>query len=196
MSRAESAPLALNNSLAVAEPRVLSRSRAMKKSRTRPVESDDMFFDREMPERRIRPDRETYAAITENPLRDPMREPLSTFSVDVDTASYANVRRFLNSGQRPPKHAVRIEELINYFSYDDPAPTGDDPFSVSLEAAASPWHADRLVVRIGLKAKDIDRGERPASNLVFLVDVSGSMSAVNKLPLVKQSLKMLVRELS
>ena len=196
MSRAESAPLALNNSLAVAEPRALSRSRAMTKSKTRTVESEDMFFDREMPERHFRPNRESYAAISENPLRDPMQEPLSTFSVDVDTASYANVRRFLNSGRRPPKNAVRIEELINYFSYDDPAPTGDDPFAVSLEAASSPWHADRLVVRIGLKAKDIDRGERPAGNLVFLVDVSGSMSAANKLPLVKQSLKMLVRELS
>ena len=196
MGRAESAPLALNNSLAVAEPRALSRSRAMKKSKTRVIESDDMFFDREVPQRHFQPNRETYAAISENPLRDPLQEPLSTFSVDVDTASYANVRRFLNSGRRPPKNAVRIEELINYFSYDDPAPTGDDPFAVSLEAAASPWHADRLVVRIGLKAKDIDRGERPAGNLVFLVDVSGSMSAANKLPLVKQSLKMLVRELS
>ena len=196
MGMAESAPLALNNSLAVAEPRALSRSRAMKKSKTRTVESDDMFFEREVPKRHFQPNRESYAAITENPLRDPMQEPLSTFSVDVDTASYANVRRFLNSGRRPPKNAVRIEELINYFSYDDPAPTGDEPFAVSLEAAASPWHADRLVVRIGLKAKDIDRGERPAGNLVFLVDVSGSMSAANKLPLVKQSLKMLVRELS
>ena len=196
MGRAESAPLALNNSLAVAEPRALSRSRAMKKSKTRVIESDDMFFDREVPQRHFQPNRETYAAISENPLRDPLQEPLSTFSVDVDTASYANVRRFLNSGRRPPKNAVRIEELINYFSYDDPAATGDDPFTVSLEAAASPWHADRLVVRIGLKAKDIDRGERPAGNLVFLVDVSGSMSAANKLPLVKQSLKMLVRELS
>jgi Ca-activated chloride channel family protein len=155
-----------------------------------------MFFEREVPKRHFQPNRESYAAISENPLRDPMQEPLSTFSVDVDTASYANVRRFLNSGRRPPKNAVRIEELINYFSYDDPAPTGDDPFAVSLESAASPWHADRLVVRIGLKAKDIDRGERPAGNLVFLVDVSGSMSAANKLPLVKQSLKMLVRELS
>ena len=196
MGMAESAPLALNNSLAVAEPRALSRSRAMKKSKTRTVESDDMFFERKVPKRHFQPNRETYAAISENPLRDPMQEPLSTFSVDVDTASYANVRRFLNSGRRPPENAVRIEELINYFSYDDPAPTGDDPFAVSLEAAASPWHADRLVVRIGLKAKDIDRGERPAGNLVFLVDVSGSMSAANKLPLVKQSLKMLVRELS
>ena len=137
--------MALNNSLAVTEPRSLSRSRAMKKSKTRVIESEDMSFGREMPgrelsERHVRPNRETYAAISENPLRDPMREPLSTFSVDVDTASYANVRRFLNSGRRPPKNAVRIEELINYFSYDDPAPAGDDPFAVSLEAAASPWH--------------------------------------------------------
>ena len=141
------------------------------------------------------PSGETYAPIIENRLRDPLTEPLSTFSVDVDTASYANVRRFLTSGRRPPRDAVRIEELINYFSYDDPAPTGDDPFAVSLEAAASPWHTDRLVVRIGLKARDIDRRERPAGNLVFLVDVSGSMSAANKLPLVKQSLKLLVNEL-
>ncbi|MBT7727536.1 MAG: VWA domain-containing protein [Planctomycetaceae bacterium] len=155
-----------------------------------------MLSHREHPLPRFRSNGETYAAITENPLRDPIREPLSTFSVDVDTASYANVRRFLNSGRRPPRNAVRIEELVNYFSYDDPAPTGDDPFAVSLEAASSPWHADRLVVRIGLKARDIDRRERPAGNLVFLVDVSGSMSAANKLPLVKQSLKMLVRELS
>jgi secreted protein with Ig-like and vWFA domain len=138
---------------------------------------------------------EEYAPIVENPLRNPLTEPLSTFSVDVDTASYANVRRFLTSGRRPPRDAVRIEELINYFSYDDPAPTGDDPFAVSLEAAASPWHVDRLVVRVGLKARDIDRRERPAGNLVFLVDVSGSMSAANKLPLVKQSLKLLVGEL-
>lgn len=144
---------------------------------------------------RPQPDRETYATIIENPIRDPLTEPLSTFSVDVDTASYANVRRFLTSGRQPPQNAVRIEELINYFSYDDPAPTGEDPFAVSLEAAASPWHADRLVVRIGLKARDVDRRERPSGNLVFLVDVSGSMSATNKLPLVKQSLKLLVNEL-
>ncbi len=160
------------------------------------IDSDDRLSHREHPLPRFRSNGETYAAITENPLRDPIREPLSTFSIDVDTASYANVRRFLNSGRRPPKNAVRIEELVNYFSYDDPAPTGNDPFAVSLEAASSPWHADRLVVRIGLKARDIDRRERPAGNLVFLVDVSGSMSAANKLPLVKQSLKMLVRELS
>ena len=195
-ARAESSSMSLNNSPGRAAPRSLSRGKEKIASKKRIVEFEDFYFGRDLPEGHVRPNRETYAAITENPLRDPMREPLSTFSVDVDTASYANVRRFLNSGRRPPKNAVRIEELINYFSYDDPAPTGDDPFAVSLEAAASPWHADRLVVRIGLKAKDIDRGERPAGNLVFLVDVSGSMSAANKLPLVKQSLKMLVRELS
>ena len=196
MGVAERSPMLRKRLLARTEPGSVSRGKAKLESKKRLVDTDDRFFDQERPVPRFRSNGETYAAITENPLRDPLQEPLSTFSVDVDTASYANVRRFLNSGRRPPKNAVRIEELINYFSYDDPAPTGDDPFAVSLEAATSPWHTDRLVVRIGLKARDIDRGERPAGNLVFLVDVSGSMSAANKLPLVKQSLKMLVRELS
>ncbi|NBP88392.1 MAG: VWA domain-containing protein, partial [Planctomycetia bacterium] len=192
----------LGRSLAVAGKRQITHSTIPESqwgfaAGGRAEEADDMALGvrlLEMPPR-PQPGRETYAAISENPLRDPLAEPLSTFSVDVDTASYANVRRFLTSGRRPPRNAVRVEELINYFSYDDPAPTGGDPFAVSLEAAASPWHADRLVVRIGLKARDIDRLERPAGNLVFLVDVSGSMSAANKLPLVKQSLKLLVNEL-
>ena len=196
MGVAESSPMLGKRSLARAEQGSVSQGKAKLESKKRLVDTDDMFFDQTRPVPRFRSNGEPDAVIIENPLRDPMREPLSTFSVDVDTASYANVRRFLNSGRRPPKNAVRIEELINYFSYDDPAPTGDDPFAVSLEAATSPWHTDRLVVRIGLKARDIDRRERPAGNLVFLVDVSGSMSAANKLPLVKQSLKMLVRELS
>ena len=196
MGVAESSPMLGKRSLARAEQGSVSRGKSKYESKKRLVDTDDRFFDQTRPVPRFRSNGETYAVITENPLRDPLQEPLSTFSVDVDTASYANVRRFLNSGRRPPRNAVRIEELVNYFSYDDPAPMGDDPFAVSLEAAASPWHADRLVVRIGLKARDIDRHERPAGNLVFLVDVSGSMSAANKLPLVKQSLKMLVRELS
>ena len=196
MGVAERSPMLRKRLLARTEPGSVSRGKAKLDSKKRLIDTDDRFFDQERPVPRFRSNGETYAVITENPLRDPLQEPLSTFSVDVDTASYANVRRFLNSGRRPPRNAVRIEELINYFSYDDPAPMGDDPFAVSLEAAASPWHADRLVVRIGLKARDIDRRERPAGNLVFLVDVSGSMSAANKLPLVKQSLKMLVRELS
>ncbi|MBT3211509.1 MAG: VWA domain-containing protein [Planctomycetaceae bacterium] len=200
---AEHSPMLGKRLLARTEPGSFSRGKSKLESKKSLYDSadnligtDNMLSHREHPLPRFRSNGETYAAITENPLRDPIREPLSTFSVDVDTASYANVRRFLNSGRRPPRNAVRIEELVNYFSYDDPAPTGDDPFAVSLEAASSPWHADRLVVRIGLKARDIDRRERPAGNLVFLVDVSGSMSAANKLPLVKQSLKMLVRELS
>jgi Ca-activated chloride channel family protein len=106
------------------------------------------------------------------------------------------VRRFLTSGRLPPPDAVRIEEMVNYFRYDDPQPVGDRPFSVTLEAAECPWHSGRRLVRIGLEGRDIDRRERPAGNLVFLIDVSGSMAAANKLPLVKQALAMLVEELT
>jgi secreted protein with Ig-like and vWFA domain len=139
---------------------------------------------------------ERYARFDENRPRTPSEQPLSTFSIDVDTASYANVRRFLTSGRLPPPDAVRIEEMVNYFRYDYPQPVGDRPFSVTLEAAECPWHSGRRLVRIGLEGRDIDRRERPAGNLVFLIDVSGSMSAANKLPLVKQALAMLVEELT
>ena len=139
---------------------------------------------------------ERYARFDENRPRTPSEQPLSTFSIDVDTASYANVRRFLTSGRLPPPDAVRIEEMVNYFRYDYPQPGGDRPFSVTLEAAECPWHSGRRLVRIGLEGRDIDRRERPAGNLVFLIDVSGSMSAANKLPLVKQALAMLVEELT
>ncbi len=139
---------------------------------------------------------ERYARFDENRPQTPSEQPLSTFSIDVDTASYANVRRFLTSGRLPPRDAVRIEEMVNYFRYDYPQPVGDRPFSVTLEAAECPWHSGRRLVRIGLEGRDIDRRERPAGNLVFLIDVSGSMSAANKLPLVKQALAMLVEELT
>lgn len=139
---------------------------------------------------------ERYARFDENRPQTPSEQPLSTFSIDVDTASYANVRRFLTSGRLPPPDAVRIEEMVNYFRYDYPQPVGDRPFSVTLEAAECPWHSGRRLVRIGLEGRDIDRRERPAGNLVFLIDVSGSMSAANKLPLVKQALAMLVEELT
>ncbi|MFM7206794.1 MAG: von Willebrand factor type A domain-containing protein [Planctomycetaceae bacterium] len=140
--------------------------------------------------------REGYERLEENRKRAVSDEPLSTFSIDVDTASYANVRRFLSSGRLPPRDAVRIEELVNYFRYDDPKPAGDDPFSVAVESAASPWHAGRLIVRIGLKGREIDRARRPAGNIVFLIDVSGSMQQPDKLPLVKQAVAMLVEELT
>ncbi len=138
---------------------------------------------------------ESYNAITENGFINVTNDPLSTFSIDVDTASYSNIRRFINQGSLPPAGAVRIEEMINYFSYSYPQPTGTQPFSVTTELGPCPWNMDHQLVRIGLKAKDIDKKNLPPSNLVFLIDVSGSMSAANKLPLLKQSMKMLVRQL-
>ncbi len=140
--------------------------------------------------------RERYARFEENRDRAVADEPLSTFSIDVDTASYANVRRFLSAGRLPPRDAVRIEELVNYFRSDDPVPDGDDPFAVSLEAATCPWREDRLLVRVAIRGRDIERAHRPAGNLVFLIDVSGSMQQPDKLPLVKQALGMLVEELT
>ena len=138
---------------------------------------------------------ESYDSITENDFLAVMQNPQSTFSIDVDTASYSNVRRLLNDGVDPPSGAVRIEELINYFSYEYPQPTGDHPFSVTTELAACPWNDQHQLVRIGLKGKEIENEERPASNLVFLLDVSGSMDQWNKLPLVKSAMQLLVGEL-
>ena len=139
---------------------------------------------------------ERYAHLMENSFLASVTQPLSTFSIDVDTASYAIVRRFLSSGKLPESDAVRIEELVNYFPYDYPQPTGDAPFSVTMETAACPWRSGNLLLRVGLKGRQIDRRERPAGNLVFLIDVSGSMAENNKLPLVKQALGMLVEELT
>jgi Ca-activated chloride channel family protein len=138
---------------------------------------------------------ESFAAITDNAFLPAHENPLSTFSIDVDTASYAIVRRFLNRQQLPPKGAVRIEELLNYFTYDYPQPQGDAPFSATMEVAACPWTPEHRLVRIGLKGREIAKDQRPASNLVFLIDVSGSMQPENKLPLLKQSLALLIDQL-
>jgi Ca-activated chloride channel family protein len=131
----------------------------------------------------------------ENPFVPVADDPRSTFSIDVDTASYALVRRFLRSGQLPPEGAVRIEELVNYFTYAYPEPTPEHPFSLTAEVADAPWARDHKLLRIGLKARHVARAQRTASNLVFLIDVSGSMADANKLPMLKQGLHMLVREL-
>ncbi|MCW5961568.1 MAG: VWA domain-containing protein [Pyrinomonadaceae bacterium] len=139
---------------------------------------------------------ERYEQIEENPFLETIRAPLSTFSVDVDTASYANVRRFLNEGRRPPTDAVRIEELVNYFDYDYPQPIGEAPFSVTTEVAAAPWNTKHKIVQIGLQGKKMSLEDAPPSNLVFLLDVSGSMNATDKLPLLKESLKILVNQMS
>lgn len=138
---------------------------------------------------------ESYNALQENGFTSTANDPLSTFSIDVDTASYSNVRRFINEGRLPPVGAVRIEEMINYFSYTYPQPSDEHPFSVTTELSPSPWNDSRKLVRIGLKAKDIDKKDLPPSNLVFLIDVSGSMSDANKLPLLQQAMKMLVKQL-
>jgi Ca-activated chloride channel family protein len=138
---------------------------------------------------------EQYDRIYENPFLAVSVNPRSTFSIDVDRASYSNVRRFIDQGLRPPKDAVRTEELVNYFTYDYPEPRGSDPVSITTEVAPAPWKPAHRLVRIGLKGKSIDKRELPASNLVFLIDVSGSMSSPNKLPLVKTAFRLLVNEL-
>jgi Ca-activated chloride channel homolog len=138
---------------------------------------------------------EAYSKVVESDYVRVAQEPLSTFSIDVDTASYTNVRRFLERNMLPPKDAVRIEEFLNYFSYDDPAPKRDEPFAVYAEVAGCPWNPEHRLARIGITGRKIEADRRPMSNLVFLIDVSGSMSAANKLPLLVASLQMLVDQL-
>ena len=156
-----------------------------------------MFSDREEKVSSMPTDQEGYRALTETPFITPAKEPFSTFSIDVDTASYANVRRYLENGQLPPPDAVRIEEMINYFDYPYAPPAAEEkvPFAVLTDVAACPWAADHKIARIGIKGREIPKAERPPMNLVFLVDVSGSMSDHNKLPLVQRGLTELVEEL-
>jgi len=138
---------------------------------------------------------EEYDAINENIFHDAFRNPLSTFSIDVDAASYSNMRRFISNGQRPPKDAVRIEEMVNYFDYDYQQPKDEHPFSINTEISVAPWNAKHKLVHIGLQGKKIPTDNLPASNLVFLMDVSGSMAEPNKLPLLVASFKLLVEQL-
>ena len=140
--------------------------------------------------------RENYAHFTDNPLQRVAEDPFSTFSIDVDTGAYSNMRRMLNAGNRPVKDALRTEELINYFSYDYPRPGNKDrPFSIATEVGPSPWNPDTHLLHIGIQGYDVPRAQLPASNLVFLVDVSGSMQSPDKLGLLKSALRLLVREL-
>ena len=140
-------------------------------------------------------DDESYSAIHENGFSNAKSNPLSTFSADVDAASYSNVRRFINNGQLPPADAVRVEEMINYFSYNIPGPTDNSPVAIHTELSSAPWNPAHRLVRIALKARAIETSRLPPSNLVFLIDVSGSMDEPNKLPLVKSALKMLTGQL-
>ena len=141
-------------------------------------------------------DRENYAHYDSNPVQRVAEHPVSTFSIDVDTGSYSNVRRMLNQGQLPPADAVRVEEMVNYFSYRYPLPKDRSrPFSVSTEIAPTPWNANTHLLHIGIKGYEVPKKDIPPANLVFLVDVSGSMRAPNKLELLKSSLKLLTRQL-
>jgi Ca-activated chloride channel family protein len=139
--------------------------------------------------------REQYQKIESSPVQAVAQQPVSTFSIDVDTGAYANVRRFLNDGSLPPKDAVRLEELVNYFPYAYPKPEGDVPFSVATELAATPWNPETRLLRVAIKAADLSAAELPPANLVFLVDVSGSMDRREGLPMVQSTLKLLVDQL-
>ena len=141
------------------------------------------------------PSTESYKEIVENKFINPLKEPLSTFAADVDAASYSNLKRFIKSGSLPPVDAVRVEEMINYFEYDLQGPRNSDPVSIKTELTSTPWNTQHQLLRISLKAKNIPTDKLPASNFVFLIDVSGSMSSPNKLPLVKSSFKLLVDQL-
>ena len=138
---------------------------------------------------------EEYKRLQDNNFQEVRTSPLSTFSIDVDTASYSNIRRFLNSGGLPPIDAVRTEELLNYFTYDYPQPTGEHPVAVTTEIGDSPWNPERKLLLLGLQGKNIATENLPPSNLVFLIDVSGSMWSPNKLPLLKTAFKMLAQQL-
>jgi Ca-activated chloride channel family protein len=138
---------------------------------------------------------EEYRPIAENRFLDPRVSPVSTFSIDVDAGSYSNIRRFLNDGMLPPPDAVRIEEMLNYFRYRYPAPKGRHPFTVTMEAGAAPWNPEHQLLLVGLQGRTMDRRAMPPSNLVFLLDVSGSMATADKLPLVKQGFRMLAAQL-
>lgn len=141
-------------------------------------------------------DREQYAHQEDNPVKRAAEQPVSTFSIDVDTGSYANVRRFLNEGRLPPHDAVRVEEMINYFDYDYPLPDSrQPPFRVNTELAPTPWNPKTLLLAIGIKGYDVPKTQLPSANLVFLIDVSGSMNSPDKIGLIKSSLKLLTRQL-
>lgn len=159
-----------------------------------PMTTNIMNYDLELPESE---EAENYSDINENQFKNPTKNPLSTLSIDVDRASYANVRRFLNNGQMPPANAVRIEEMINYFDYkyEFQKQKNNRPFNTFIELADCNWNSQHKLLKVGLKAQNMERIDKKANNLVFLIDVSGSMNSANKLPLLKSAFKLLVDQM-
>ncbi len=143
----------------------------------------------------ISTDNEDYGTLVENEFESPKQSPLSTFSIDVDNASYTNIRRFINNGQQVPKDAVRVEEMVNFFKYNYSQPKNNQPFAIHTEYSDCPWNENHKLLKIGLQGKEISTDDLPNSNFVFLIDVSGSMGSANKLPLLKESMKVLVSQL-
>lgn len=175
----------------MAEASMRNAKMLVRKESMRAMPQVDAMREMDMPVQ----DTERYGEITTNPVHAVAQQPVSTFSIDVDTGSYANVRRSLNNGRLPPVNAVRVEELVNYFDYNYALPQGKHPFAVHAETVDSPWQANAKIIKIGIKAKDLALRELPPANLVFLVDVSGSMGSPDKLPLVKQTLRLLTEQL-
>ncbi len=190
------APLGAASGIA---PRVQERAAvpvAAQRKLAAPSATAPMPLPRPLPDRALpAEERDRFQAIEDNPVKRTAQEAVSTLSLDVDTAAYAQVRRWLNQGRLPPRDAVRVEELVNYFPYEGGQPVAGHPFAVQAEVAAAPWNPDNLVLRIGVKAVDRDMASAPPANLVFLVDVSGSMSSQDKLPLVQASLRQLLPRL-
>lgn len=180
-------------SLGANQIRSLSKARRGNKMRPRQPTAYLMGRAPEMPPPEY--NTEGYDRIYENDFLEVTNKPLSTFSIDVDAASYSNIRRFINRNQLPPPDAVRIEEMINYFTYDYPQPKGKHPFSINTEVSTCPWQNEHRLLHIGLQGKKMDLSKMPAGNLVFLLDVSGSMDSPNKLPLLKASFRLLVKQL-
>lgn len=179
---------------AVAPAAELTRAVPASKVARRPVTPSLMSAPMPMPVP-DQPSNERYGQISDNPIHRVAEAPVSTFSVDVDTGSYSNVRRLLNGGALPPADAVRVEELINYFPYDYALPRDSRPFAVHTALAPAPWNAQRVLLRVAIKGQDVAKQNLPPANLVFLVDVSGSMESADKLPLLRSSLKLLVDQM-
>jgi Ca-activated chloride channel family protein len=175
--------------------RVIKKEHRAPNTSARPAYAHKKALRRSHEIRPVRFNTEQYDQVTENGFRRVDKEPLSTFSIDVDTASYSNIRRFITQGSLPLKDAVRVEEMLNYFNYAYKGPAGSEPFHVTTEVNESPWNIKHRLVRIGIKGKTISNDKRPASNLVFLLDVSGSMGMASKLPLLKKAFKVLVNNL-